>query len=100
MRAAASIAFSPDAAARNWARPSGTPIISIHRIGNRRDRLCAPRFSHSTDQPAWPSRRDTAVRCRPRTYVAALFPTDVNRADAPVTTTGGIHVAAGVITFI
>ena len=32
--------------------------------------------------------------------VAASFPTDVNPADAPVTTTGYIHVAAGVITFI
>ena len=32
--------------------------------------------------------------------VAAVFPTDVNPADEPVTTTGHIHVAAGVITFI
>lgn len=33
-------------------------------------------------------------------FVAALFPTDVNPADAPVTTTGTIHVMAGIVTFV
>lgn len=33
-------------------------------------------------------------------FVAALFPTDVNPADTPVTQTGTIHVAAGIVTFL